>query len=147
MAERTFTLAEAQQLLPMLEPLLDAAIRNKKLVEAVDAELQELSQRISNSGGMLLQISHWAERSAQRDAALHSVQETLAELDALGVQVKDLDTGLLDFPCQVGENVILLCWKLGEKKIAHWHGPTEGFIGRKPIDDSIARAGHPEKPN
>jgi hypothetical protein len=147
MAERTFTLEEAQQLLPMLEPLLDAAIRNKKQVEEIDSELQELGHRISASGGMLLQIGHWAERRAQRDAALESVQQTLSEIDALGVQVKDLDTGLLDFPCQVGDSVILLCWKLGEKKIAHWHGPTEGFIGRKPIDDSIASSGDAKKPN
>ena len=147
MAERTFTLDEAQQMLPLLEPLLDAAMRNKKQVQEIDTELQELSHRISVSGGMLLQISGWAERCAQRDKALLSVQETLGELDALGVQVKDLDTGLLDFPCQVGDSVILLCWKLGEKKIAHWHDTSEGFIGRKPIDDSIAHAGDPEKPN
>ncbi|HSA93878.1 MAG TPA: DUF2203 domain-containing protein [Terriglobales bacterium] len=147
MAERTFTLDEAQQLLPMLEPLLDAAVHNKKQVEEIDSELQALGHRISASGGMLLQIGHWAERRAQRDAALESVQQTLSEIDALGVQVKDLDTGLLDFPCQVGDSVILLCWKLGEKKIAHWHGPTEGFIGRKPIDDSIASSGDAKKPN
>ena len=141
MAERTFTLEEAQQLLPMLEPLLDAAVRNKKLVEEVDTDLQQLSHRVSQAGGMLLQIGNWAERRAERDQALAHVQETLTELDALGVQVKDLDNGLLDFPCQVGDGVILLCWKLGEKKIAHWHDTTEGFIGRKPIDENITRAG------
>jgi len=61
------------------------------------------------------------------------------------VQVKDLDIGLLDFPCQVEGEVILLCWKRGEEKITHWHGVAEGFAGRKPIDDRIANAGKKRK--
>jgi len=60
--------------------------------------------------------------------------------DATGVQVKDLDIGLLDFPCEVDGQTILLCWKLGEKSITHWHGTNEGFAGRKPIDQRIAKA-------
>jgi hypothetical protein len=54
--------------------------------------------------------------------------------------VKDLDIGLLDFPCQVEGRTVLLCWKLGEQGITHWHDTSEGFAGRKPIDDKIARA-------
>ena len=64
---------------------------------------------------------------------------SVAEIDAAGVQVKDLDIGLLDFPCVVGDEVILLCWKLGENGITHWHNTTEGFAGRKPIDERIIR--------
>jgi hypothetical protein len=56
------------------------------------------------------------------------------------VQVKDLAIGLLDFPCQVDGRTVLLCWKLGEKQITHWHGLEEGFAGRKPVDDRIPRA-------
>jgi hypothetical protein len=47
---------------------------------------------------------------------------------------------LLDFPCEVEGQIILLCWKLGEKSITHWHGTQEGFAGRKPIDERIAKA-------
>ena len=54
--------------------------------------------------------------------------------------MKDLDIGLLDFPCQVEGRTVLLCWKLGEKGITHWHDPSEGFAGRKPIDEKIAKA-------
>jgi hypothetical protein len=56
------------------------------------------------------------------------------------VQVKDLDIGLLDFPCEVEGRTLLLCWKLGEKGIAHWHGTSEGFANRKPIDEKISKA-------
>jgi hypothetical protein len=56
------------------------------------------------------------------------------------VQVKDLDIGLLDFPCIVDGKVVLLCWKLGELTIGHWHGVDEGYGGRKRIDARIANA-------
>jgi len=56
------------------------------------------------------------------------------------VQVKDLDIGLLDFPCAVDGKLILLCWKMGEKTIEHWHSMEEGFANRKPIDERIAKA-------
>ena len=59
----------------------------------------------------------------------------------MGVQIKDLDIGLLDFPCLVEGKVVLLCWKLGEETITHWHGTDEGFAGRKVVDARIANAG------
>jgi hypothetical protein len=62
------------------------------------------------------------------------------EIAAIGVQVKDLDIGLLDFPCEVDGQVVLLCWKLGEKSITHWHGVSEGFAGRKLVTSRIANA-------
>jgi hypothetical protein len=80
-----------------------------------------------------------ARRKAEREKAVQRAKDSVAEIDATGVQVKDLDIGLLDFPCIVGDEVILLCWKLGENKITHWHGTQEGFAGRKPIDDHILR--------
>jgi hypothetical protein len=140
MADRSFTLEEAQSLLPVLESLLRTAIDGKKLIEAVDAELQELAHRVFLSGGLLVNIVQVARRKAEREKTIQRVKDTLAEIDATGVQVKDLDIGLLDFPCQVEGQAVLLCWKLGEKGITHWHSPDEGFAGRKPIDERIAKA-------
>jgi hypothetical protein len=136
---RTFTVAEAQSLLPVLESLLRSAIQAKALIEEVDAEQQALANRIFVNGGMLVDVVSVARRKAEREKALQRAKDAVAEIDATGVQVKDLDIGLLDFPCVVGDDVILLCWKLGEKKITHWHGTQEGFAGRKPIDDKILR--------
>ncbi|MBZ5570953.1 MAG: DUF2203 domain-containing protein [Acidobacteriia bacterium] len=140
MAERTFTLDEAQVLLPVLESLLRAAIDGKKLIEAVDTELQELAHRVFLQGGLSVNIVHMARRKAEREKSIQRVKDALAEIDATGVQVKDLDIGLLDFPCEVNGRTVLLCWKLGEKGITHWHGVSEGFAGRKPIDERIAKA-------
>ena len=141
MSKRTFSLEEAKMLLPVLESLLRTAITGKELIEVVDSELQETAHKVFLKGGMLLNIVHLARRKAEREKAVQRVKDAIAEIDATGVQVKDLDIGLLDFPCRVDGEIILLCWKLGETDITHWHGTEEGFAGRKPIDERIARAG------
>ena len=138
--DRTFTLDEAQSLLPVLESLLRTAMQAKKIVDEADSEQQAMQHRIFLNGGMFLNIVPLARRKAERAKAEQRVKDALAEIDATGVQVKDLDIGLLDFPCQVDGQTILLCWKLGEKAITHWHGVQEGFAGRKPIDQRIAKA-------
>jgi len=144
MAERTFTLDEAQSLLPVLESLLRTAIAGKKFVEQFEGEQQALQQRIFLDGGTLVDVVSVARRKADRVKAEQRARDAMAEIDSIGVQVKDLEIGLLDFPCLVDGKVVLLCWKLGEAAITHWHGTEEGFAGRKPIDERIAR---PRKAN
>jgi hypothetical protein len=145
MATRTFTLQDAQMLLPTLESLLRTAINGKKLIEEVDAEVQELSQRIFLNGGTLVNVVAVARRKAERERSVQRAKDAVAEIHATGVQVKDIDIGLLDFPCRVEGEIVLLCWKLGEAKITHWHSTEEGFAGRKPIDERIERAGKKKK--
>ena len=136
---RTFTLSEAESLLPILESLLRSAMQAKAVMEEVDAELEALKSRVFMNGGMFVDVLAVSRRKGQREKAIQQAKDAVAEIDAAGVQVKDLDIGLLDFPCVVGEEVILLCWKLGEEGIAHWHSASEGFAGRKPIDERIIR--------
>jgi hypothetical protein len=124
----------------VLESLLRTTIRAKKVIEEAEAEQQALQHRVFLHGGMFLDVVPLARRKAERAKAEQRIKDTLAEIDSIGVQVKDLDIGLLDFPCEVEGQIILLCWKLGEKSITHWHGTQEGFAGRKPIDERIARA-------
>jgi hypothetical protein len=141
MSTRTFTLQDAQMLLPTLESLLRTAIKSKQFIEEVDAELQDLAHRIFLNGGTLVKIVEVARRKTERERAIQRAKDAVAEIHATGVQVKDIDIGLLDFPCKVEGEILLLCWKLGEEKITHWHSPEEGFAGRKPIDERIERAG------
>lgn len=140
MSDRTFTLDEAQSLLPVLESLLRNAISAKKLMEEVDGEMQSLSQRIFLNGGTHVDVIATAQRKAQRAKSEQCAKDALSEIDSIGVQVKDLDIGLLDFPCEVDGRIVLLCWKMGEPSITHWHGTEEGFAGRKLIDERIARS-------
>ncbi len=140
MSDRTFTFDEAQSLLPVLESLLRVAMNAKNTIEEFEAELQALQHRIFLNGGTFVDVVPMARRRADRAKAEQGAKDALAEIDSIGVQVKDLDMGLLDFPCAVEGQIILLCWRLGEKSITHWHGTQEGFAARKPIDERISRA-------
>jgi hypothetical protein len=140
MSTRTFTLDEAQSLLSVLESLLRTSIAGKKLMEDVDAEMAALQHRIFLNGGTNVDVVPLARRKAERVKAEQRLRDAFAEIDSIGVQVKDLDIGLLDFPCEVDGQIVLLCWKMGEKSITHWHGTQEGFAGRKPIDERITKA-------
>lgn len=135
---RTFTLSEAQSMLPILESLLRKSIEAKALIEEVDQEFNELSERIFLNGGTLVDVRACAVRRAQREKAINTAKDTLSEINAIGVQVKDLDVGLLDFPCKVDGEIVLLCWKMGEPTISHWHGTEEGYAGRRPIDERLS---------
>ncbi|QNI38039.1 DUF2203 domain-containing protein [Edaphobacter albus] len=143
---RTFTLSEAQTLLPVLEALLRRAQKSGTRAAEIEAELEQLRQKIFLQGGVHVDVATVARRRAERDKALQDTKDTLAEIDAIGVQVKDLEKGLLDFPCVMDGQTVLLCWKLGEKEIGYWHSTEEGFAGRKPIDARFGRAER-ERPN
>ncbi len=143
---KTFTLAEAQRLLPVLKSLLKRAMDSKQIIEQIEKELQDLNHRILLSGGLFVDIPKVARRRAERDKAVQAAKDAMAEVEAIGVQIKDLDMGLLDFPCVVDDQIVLLCWKYGEAKIEFWHGLEEGFRGRKPIDERIIGK-KKEKPN
>jgi hypothetical protein len=135
-------LSEAQTLLPVVEALLRKAQTAGARAGELEREMQQLSQRIFMAGGMHVNVVQAAKRRAEREKAMQEARDTLAEIDEIGVQVKDLAQGLLDFPCVMEGQTVLLCWKLGEKEIGFWHTEEDGFAGRKPLD---ARFGKPER--
>ena len=136
---KTFTLEEAQSLLPVLESLLKRAIEDKQSAEEVGSGLTELIRRIYLSGGMKVDATKVAKLRSEMETYLLRVRESIAEMDSIGVQVKDLEAGLLDFPCRLDDEVVLLCWRMGEPAIEHWHTAEQGFQGRQPVDDRFRR--------
>ncbi len=136
---KTFTLGEAQTVLPVVEALLRRAQTAGARAGELEMEMQALSQRIFLAGGMHVDVTSAARRRAERDKSVQEAKDTLAEIDAIGVQVKDLEEGLLDFPCIIDGRTVLLCWKLGEKEIGYWHSPEDGFAGRKPLDSRFGK--------
>ncbi len=136
---KTFTLDEAQSLLPVLESLLKRAIDGKRAADEVESKIAELSRRIYLSGGMRVNLSEVAAQRAEMDAHLQRVRESIAEIDSIGVQVKDIEQGLLDFPFRLDEEIVLLCWRMGESAIEHWHTVESGFQGRQPVDERFRR--------
>ena len=144
---KTFTLDEAQALLPVLESLLKRAIEGKRAAENSETDLSELARRIYVSGGMKVDTAKVAKMRAEMEDNLQRVRESIAEIDAIGVQVKDLETGLLDFPFRLDDDVVLLCWRMGEPSIEHWHTVDAGFKGRKPVDERFRRRPSNGRPN
>jgi hypothetical protein len=144
---KTFTLDEAQSLLPVVESLLKRAIDGKQSAEQVDSGLSDLARRIHLSGGMKVDLGHVSKLRADLESHLQRARESIAEIDAIGVQVKDLDTGLIDFPCRVDDEVVLLCWRMGEGTIEHWHTMEDGFQGRQPVDERFRRRTSFGRPN
>jgi hypothetical protein len=136
---KTFTLDEAQSLLPLVESLLKRAIEGKREADRVEESLLDLARRIYLNGGMRVDTAKVTEQRAEVEAHMKLARETIAEIDAIGVQVKDLENGLLDFPCRLDDQVVLLCWKMGEPSIEHWHSVESGFQGRQPLDERFKR--------
>ncbi len=135
--ERTFTLSEAQALLPMLDSLLQTAMKAHRQAQDIDAQLQALISHILLSGGVQVDPIHTSRLKADRERCAQKLEDAVREISATGVQIKDLDEGLLDFPCNLKGRVVLLCWKQGETAIEHWHTTQEGFANRKPLDPSM----------
>jgi len=136
---KTFTLDEAQSLLPLVESLLKRAIEGKREADRVEESLLDLARRIYLNGGMRVDTAKVTEQRAEIEAHMKQARETVAEIDEIGVQVKDLENGLLDFPCRLDDQVVLLCWKMGEPSIEHWHSVESGFQGRQPLDERFKR--------
>jgi hypothetical protein len=136
---KTFTLDEAQSLLPLLESLLKRAIEGKRSAEEAEQNLSGLARRIYFSGGMSVDVTKVANSRAEMEAHVQRVRESIAEIDSIGVQVKDLEAGLLDFPCRLDDQVVLLCWRMGEPTIDYWHPVESGFKDRQLVDERFHR--------
>jgi hypothetical protein len=93
---------------------------------------------------MHVDVSVAARRRAEHDKAVQEARDTVAEIDSIGVQVNDLEQGLLEFPYVMDGQTVLLCWRLGEPAITYWRMEGEGFAERRPLD---ARFGKTERFN
>lgn len=122
--ERHFTIEQAERLLPQIEPML---VQLREAGQTLtDAELHELLTDAApgNGGG---------EPGRTVGRAFVEVRALVAQLQALGIVVRDVGRGLIDFPSVRDEREIYLCWELGEDEIAFWHDLDTGYGGRRPL--------------
>ena len=129
---RTFTPDEANALLDELRPRVELLVEHKRRLDEAEDARRVLQARIATNGGDITpsDIAEAAERVEREAKAIGAIVE---EIQGHGVQIKDLDLGLLDFPWRRGAELVLLCWRLGEDEIGYWHGMEEGYAGRKPL--------------
>ncbi|MEX0765927.1 MAG: DUF2203 domain-containing protein [bacterium] len=125
-----FSLQQADRILPEVEPVLlslrDLQTRALQTKERVDL----LWQRLEAGERVLDEI---ASVQARLDADVAEMRSLVERLETLGVILRDVGRGLIDFPAIVVETEFYLCWRLGEDSIQFWHGVDEGFGGRKPL--------------
>ena len=132
MAQRYFTPSEANELLPEVRPLAEALVEHRRGMREAAERRARLTARIAGNGGDL-DPQEPGELDEEFERESQAVAKAAAGLQRLGVLVKDLDRGLVDFPARHKGEEVLLCWQVGEDEIAFWHGADEGFAGRKPL--------------
>jgi hypothetical protein len=129
---RYFTREEANALLPGVRALAERMVAHRAVLEEAQQRLGYFLERIAGNGGGLppAELAE-AHAAVEREAA--GVARCVEGIQELGGLVKDVGEGLVDFLAKREGEDVLLCWKLGEDEIAHWHGLEEGFAGRKPV--------------
>jgi hypothetical protein len=134
---KRFTLAEAQRLIPRVDGLLRDAIAVKSEYDEAEAAIQSFTERVMMMGGMDVDRGVALDARNRRDSAAGRLRAAIQQVQDIGCVVKDLDTGLIDFPTLFRGVEVYMCWKLGEPAIEFWHGVEEGFRGRKAIDQDF----------
>jgi len=139
---RFFNLVEAERLLPEVERLIRSLIASKQEYEEADSQLNRIAQRIALSGGMIPPRDEAELLRRRKDAAARNLKTAFERVQEIGCQIKDLDTGLVDFPTLYRDEEVYLCWRLGETGIAYWHHVADGFAGRRRIDAEFLENHH-----
>jgi hypothetical protein len=131
---RYFTLAEARAALPVVGRSIREAVQAKAHYMEAEQAIQNLAQRILMRGGLNVDTAAAEAWKAQYDSNAQTLKNSMERIEDMGVLVKDLDIGLVDFPTLFRGEEVYLCWRMDEDDIDHWHGVNEGFSGRRPID-------------
>jgi hypothetical protein len=129
---RRFTLEEANEALDEVRPLVERMVTAKRALDEAQERRDEADRSIAGNGGGI-QPRELATLNEEVDTGAAALADVVAKIHGLGVLVKDLDTGLVDFPSVREGEEVLLCWRLGEDEIGYWHRLEDGFAGRQPL--------------
>src|SRR4249919_358289 len=132
MTERYFTPEEANAALAEVRPAAERLVAHRRTMTVVAGRRAKLVHRIAGNGGDF-DPQEPRDLHEQFEAEASAVAQCVEQLERLGVVVKDLDRGLVDFPALREGEEVLLCWQVGEDEVVFWHGLDEGFAGRKPL--------------
>jgi hypothetical protein len=141
--KKFFTVAEANSALPLARAIV-------KDIAALAHDLRERHERLSRlkpNESVKLAPEYQEELqqvTAEFDRDHERMREYIKELTALGIELKDFDTGLVDFPCRLEDREVYLCWRLGEAEVSHWHETDAGFAGRREITPEFGAPTHAE---
>jgi len=127
---RVFTLSEARGLMPRLRKLLTRGLREREALLDMRVEIDLAREKADSGGG-------GSPMGPAYLAHLIAFSEAIQEIEYMGVHVKDLRTGLVDFPYDRDGRIVYLCWRPDEDEISWWHETDAGFAGRQPLTDEF----------
>lgn len=129
MMRTTFTVEEANKTLPLLRRIVSDAVRDYWRWQEKIREYEEVA-----ADRKIDQPNEEADRLERETQQLaRDIDGYISEIRQLGVEMKGIDSGLVDFPAEVDGRPVLLCWQLGEESVQYWHEENAGFAGRQPV--------------
>jgi len=131
MADRTFTPDEANSALDQVRPLAERMVELRARLGELEDEQREVVRIVAGNGSG---EGVGDARTPEFTKLARELQDVVDELTSIGIQLKDADTGLLDFPAVRDGEDVLLCWSVGEPAVEWWHGLEDGYAGRQRID-------------
>ena len=129
-AQHSFSLDEANRMLPAIRRKMERIVRTHQELRKLLERNRPLLDTARKMGSAPVPPNYFR--------GLERLQADLSKVDGIGVQVKDLETGLIDFPTTRGGRTVLLCWRLGENRVGFWHEVDAGYAGRQPVDGDFA---------
>ncbi len=129
-SDRLFTPHEASRLLPDIKMKLKEIMERKRVADALKNDIEHYSL-------VGFDTRELTEKNQELDVVVKDLMAKVNELEDLGVKVRDIDMGLVDFPAVRFENAVYLCWRYGESDIEFWHGANEGMNGRKSLNAPV----------
>jgi hypothetical protein len=134
MTRRVFTVEDSNQTLPLVRRVVEDIVRDYSDLAEMAKDYKSLRGRKDRDEGHEERLNYLKQEMANRSRA---IDECVSELAEIGCEMKDLESGLVDFPAEMDDRRILLCWRLGEDRVDHWHETHEGFPGRKPLPVTV----------
>ncbi len=124
-----FTTEQANKILPTVIKKFELTLAKKNNVAKIDQQLQASLSTTNN-------LEEYFSLKQNLNSAITELYQAIEDLESMGVMLKSIDEGLLDFPSKRFDDEVWLCWKYGETEIKFWHEIDSGFRGRKPISVS-----------
>jgi len=129
---RTFTPEEANEALVEVRPLAERMVAaRQELADAQRAQAELVAVIAGNGGGV--DSAKLARASKEVERLAGEIVAAVQQIQDFGAVVKDVDSGLVDFPAVHRGRDVLLCWRLGEDEVGHWHELESGFAGRQEL--------------
>lgn len=129
MDEHLYSVSEANALLPYIRTLVASMLEAREVILSLQPELWSVIQAAVFNGG--------SKSASDVTQYILAIQDAIRKLQSLNIIVKDINTGLIDFPAERDGQLIYLCWLYDEPSVQFWHDVDSGFAGRQRIDETF----------